>query len=140
MKTYLKNTNVVSLRMSFYDKIVNVFDEELKSRVNDIISEYAEIISKKHCIPLDLLLRDVPEIYTGPTCKGTKSNGQRCTFKGVHDGYCGKHVSQGDRIRQRILPSNNLHTHGPEQTFVADCPGCNRSNGLIDLNYMLCNE
>jgi hypothetical protein len=50
--------------MSSYDKLIGVFDEELKARVNEIISDYAEIISKKHGIPLDLLLRDVPENYT----------------------------------------------------------------------------
>ena len=69
--------------MSSYDKLITVFDEELKTRANEIISDYAEIISKKHGIPLDLLLRDVPENYTGSVCKGTKSNGHRCTHKDI---------------------------------------------------------
>jgi len=32
-----------------------------KSRVNAILNEYAEKISKKHAIPLELLLKDIPK-------------------------------------------------------------------------------
>lgn len=103
--------------MTSYDKIMHIFDEELKLRISEIVNEYAEIVSKKHGISLDLLLRDVPDVYTGLTCKGTKSDGHRCTFKGLHEGYCGKHVSQGRIIRQRDISSMNSHTHGPERVL-----------------------
>jgi hypothetical protein len=126
--------------MSSYDKLIHIFDVELKTRVDEIISDYAEVISKKHGIPLDLLLRDVPEIYNGLTCKGTKSNGQRCTHKGLHEGYCGKHVTQGNRIKQRNITSINTHTHGPEKLFVPECPACIRSNVFRDISTMFINE
>ena len=126
--------------MSSYDKLITVFDEELKTRANEIISDYAEIISKKHGIPLDLLLRDVPENYTGSVCKGTKSNGHRCTQKGLHNGYCGKHVAQGSKIKHRDLKSINTHTHGSDKLFVPDCPACIRPNVFRDINTMFNNE
>ena len=119
--------------MSLIEKIAKLVDEELEDRVNTILNEYAEILSKKHGISLDVLLKDLPETYASTTCKGTKSNGQRCGFKSSEDGYCKHHTLQGKRICQRVFSSSSLHNHGPEQMFVRDCPGCNSSNGLIDL-------
>jgi hypothetical protein len=126
--------------MSSYDKLITIFDDELKTRVNEIIGDYAEVISKKHGIALDLLLRDVPEMYTGLMCKGTKHNGQRCAFRGIHGGYCGKHVTQGNRIKQRVIPSVNTHTHGSDELFVSECPACIHSNVFRDINIMFSNE
>ena len=119
--------------MSLTERITKLVDDELEDRVSLIINVYAMKISKKYGISLDLLLRDIPESYTSMTCKGTKSNGQRCGFKAGDDGYCRHHICQGKRITVRSISSSELHTHGPEQMFVRGCPGCESSNELIDL-------
>lgn len=137
MKTYLKNMSMIIVRMSLYDKITKLVDEELEERVNTIINEYAVTISKKHAISLELLLKDIPESFTTSTCKGTKSSGQRCIYKSVENGYCRKHKVQGDRICQRIYSSSSIHNHGPGQMFVKGCPGCETSKELIDLNTII---
>src|SRR6056300_889466 len=110
--------------MSMYERIMDIFDDELNERLVAMMNEYVEIISKKHGIAMDLLLKDIPKTFSGTVCKGTKKNdGRRCTFRAGRDGYCKHH-----------------HTHGPEQGFVEGCPGCAISKELIDLNTMIGNE
>ena len=53
--------------MSLYEKITKLVDEELEHRVNSILNDYAEILSKKHGISLDVLLKDLVEIGA-PVC------------------------------------------------------------------------
>lgn len=128
----------LQVRMSLHEKVTLLIEEEIQDRVNSIITEYAKTISKKHAVPLELLLRDVPDTYTSSICKGTKSNGDRCTFRVVEHGYCRHHKSQGERICPRTLSSSSLHNHGPGQMFVRGCPGCeSANNGLIDLNTII---
>jgi hypothetical protein len=122
------------------DKITELIEQEVGERVGILLGEYAETISKKHAVPLNLLLRDLPSIATVSLCKGIKFNGQRCLFKGTENGYCRHHKSQGEKIRVRSLSSSNLHTHGPEKMFVRGCPGCENSKGLIDLGSVFSNE
>lgn len=119
--------------MSLYEKITKLVDEELEDRVNSILNEYAETISKVHGIPLDQVLKYIPTTYTSTVCKGTKSNGHRCTFKSTENGYCRHHKTQGERLRHRVMSNSSLHNHGPEQMFVRGCPGCESSKELIDL-------
>ena len=126
--------------MSYSDRIIGLFDEELKHRIDILMTEYAVVISKKYAISLDLLLRDVPVLSANTMCKGTKSDGSRCAFKGIHEGYCGKHKNVGNRIRQRIHESRNGHTHGPEVLFSPECIECNKSKQLIDLSTIFNNE
>ena len=45
--------------MSLYDKIIELFEEEVNQRIVSIMNEYVTIISKKHGISLDLLLKDI---------------------------------------------------------------------------------
>ena len=119
--------------MSLYEKVTRLVEEELEHRLNCILNDYAETLSKKHGIALDILLKDLPDTYTSTTCKGAKANGQRCTFKGIHNGYCSRHAAQGARICHRVSSSASLHNHGPEKMFVRGCPGCDSSNELIEL-------
>jgi hypothetical protein len=123
--------------MSFNEKLLKLIDEELDEKVNIAINEYAKIISEKHGIYLKDLLKDIPESYSNIFCKGTKNNGERCTFKSHENGYCKHHKQQGERICQRIFPTSNVHTHGPEQMFVKGCPGCENKKELIDINSIL---
>jgi len=126
--------------MTVYEKIASLVDDEVNDRVNQTISEFALIISKKHGISLDLLLRDIPKTYSSTLCKGVKGNGERCGFKAIDEGYCRHHQSQRSKICQRTLSSESLHNHGPGQMFVRGCPGCQSSNGLIDLVPIISNE
>jgi hypothetical protein len=126
--------------MSYSERIIELFDEELKHRIDILMTQYADVISKKYAISLDLLLRDVPVLSTNMMCKGTKPDGSRCAFKGIHEGYCGKHIKAGSRIRQRIHESHNGHTHGPEVLFSPGCVECNKSKQLIDLSAIFNNE
>lgn len=120
--------------MSLYEKITKLVDEEIEHRMNTILNDYAETLSKKHGISLEILLKDLPDTYSSTTCKGTKSNGQRCTFKGMYSGYCRHHAAQGVRINcHRSLSSLSLHNHPSDQMFVEGCPACESSNELIEL-------
>lgn len=126
--------------MSLYEKIMDVIDEELNQRLVSMINEYATIVSKKHGISMELLLKDIPDTFSGTICRGTKHDGKRCTFKGVHDGYCKHHAVQKKRLQQSFVKRTNNHTHGPERFFVRGCPGCELSNELIDLGTIINNE
>ncbi len=126
--------------MTLHNKIVELVEQEVNERVSTLLGEYAENISRKHAISLDILLRDLPSIANVSLCKGTKSNGQRCLFKANESGYCKHHTIQGEKLRHRSLSSSNLHTHGPEKMYVPGCPGCENSKGLIDLGSVLSNE
>jgi hypothetical protein len=126
--------------MSLYDKMMELFEEEVNQRLVSIMNEYVTIISKKHGISLDLLLKDIPDTFAGTICKGTKNDGRRCTFRGTHDGYCRHHKDQRVSLKHMHIPRSIIHTHGPERMFVSGCPACERSKELIDLNSMIGNE
>jgi len=118
--------------MSYQERIIEVFEEEFKLRVDGMMTEFAEIISKKHQISLELLLRDIPLLSPTAVCRGTKP-----------DGYCGKHKRQGNRIKQRFHDSHDGHNHGPGLSYVVGCQGCEKSfssKQLIDLNSIMGNE
>jgi hypothetical protein len=126
--------------MSRYEKIDDLIDEEVNQRLVAMMNEYVDIISKKHAISKDLLLKDIPETFSGMICKGTKTDGRRCTFKGIHSGYCRHHATQVGRLKRTSLTRSHSHNHGPEMMYVKNCPGCAFSNELIDLGTMIGNE
>jgi hypothetical protein len=126
--------------MSLYEKIGDLIDEEVNHRLVAMMNEYIEIISKKHGISTELLMKDIPGPFTGTICKGVKNNGHRCQFRGVFDGYCKHHIKNNNRGEFRVIPRTNSHIHGPDQMYVKGCPGCEVSKELIDLNTMIGNE
>jgi hypothetical protein len=127
--------------MSLHEKIAELIDEEVDQRLVGMMNEYVEIISKKHGISMDLLLKDIPKTFSGTICKGTKRNdGKRCTFRATDNGYCRHHSMQGNRLMCTSLVRSNSHNHGPERGFVENCPGCELSKELIDLGTMIGNE
>jgi len=123
--------------MSLYEKVTTLVEEELEDRVNTIINEFAEKIHKKYSIPLEYILKEIPENYTSNLCRGTKNDGKRCTFKAFENGYCKHHKSQGERLTRRSISSSINHTHGPEIMFDNNCPACIASKELIDLNDII---
>jgi len=126
--------------MSLYEKITNIIDDEVNQRLVAMINEYVDIISKKHGISATLLMKDIPESFSGAICKGIKNDGYRCTFKGVYDGYCRHHTKTQKYCETVRIPRTNSHIHGPDQMYVKGCPGCEISNELIDLHTMIGNE
>ena len=50
--------------MSLHEKIAELIDEEVDQRLVGMMNEYVEIISKKHGISLDLLLKDIPNTFS----------------------------------------------------------------------------
>jgi hypothetical protein len=120
--------------MSLYEKITKLVDEELEHRVNSILNDYAETLSKKHGISLDLLLKDLPETYTSTTCKGTKANGQRCTFKGSRMDIVSRHAAQGAFINRNKSLQVQVYTHmDPNKVYERIVQGVNHLTELIDL-------
>jgi len=67
--------------MSLHDRIADIVDEELNARLVSMMNEYVEIISKKHGISMDLLLKDIPEIFSVQSVKVRKPTGDA-----VHSG------------------------------------------------------
>lgn len=127
--------------MSLYEKIAELFDEEVNQRLIDMLNEYIEIISKKHAISAELLRKDIPKSFSGTICKGTKKNdGKRCTFRATENGYCKHHTMQAKDIFCSSIKRTSSHNHGPEQGFVKGCPECEFSNGLIEYSTMISNE
>ena len=84
--------------MNIQDRLIELIDEDLNQRLNLIMNDYVTIISKKHGIPMELLLRDVPKTSSISLCRGTKSNGQRCTRKGANNGYCGHRMHTKENV------------------------------------------
>ncbi len=126
--------------MSLYGRITDIVEEEINQRLVVMMNEYVNIISKKHGISTELLLKDIPEPFTGAICKGIKNDGHRCQFKGIYEGYCRHHTKNQKRGELMRIPRTTSHIHGPDQMYVKGCPGCEISNELIDLNTMIGNE
>ena len=116
-----------------------LFQEGFEAYHSEQMSKTLENISKKHQIPLELLLRDIPDINGAERCRGKKNGEIRCKFKASENGYCKYHHQQGEKIKQRCLPNLQLHNHGPEKMNVPGCPGCERK-GLIELSRLFANE
>jgi|TARA_R110001592_G_scaffold207559_1_gene458459 hypothetical protein len=123
--------------------VAEFVEEEVQGKLTQVL----ESISKKHQIPLDILLHDVPGLRDDQRCRGYKTTKDgsrvRCSFKASQNGYCKFHEHQGDNIESRRLSSGgaNGHNHGPERMNVAGCPACERGRkGLIDLNTLVFNQ
>lgn len=120
----------------------HLVEEEIQKRRSELLTETLENISKKHQIPLDVLLYDIPG--DDVKCRGTKRTRDgrevRCSFNATRGGYCKFHQGQGQSIQSRRLEDGNTHTHGPDRINVPGCPGCAATNGLIDLQRIMFNE
>ena len=125
------------------DNIIKLVSEEIEKRVNERLSvytdnmiqirnaEYASIISKKHGIPMNILLRDIPYSKDGSCiCKGVKKKGKLCTTiveKGV--GYCGFHIDQKEKNKPLSITQPVCSTQLHENTMSR--------NQLIELQSIL---
>jgi hypothetical protein len=126
------------------EAILKAIEDEIANQVNAKLSKYIERVSKRHGIPLKLLLEDVAVLkdVKDTQCKGVVKGGTRCKRRGAHDGYCGWHLSQ--KKQQKVVtpaPVDNVvrHTHPVgKPLFLKGCPACertssNKQNLLIDM-------
>ena len=119
--------------------------EFVEEEVQTKLTQTLENVSKKHQIPLDILLHDIPGLSEEQRCRGykTKRDGSRvrCSFRAAHNGYCKFHENQGEEIQSRRLTDANQHNHGPGQWDVPGCPACERSREVLrGLNALLFNQ
>ena len=126
------------------ETILKAIEEEINNQVTAKLSKYIERVSKRHGIPLKLLLEDVVILkdLKDTTCKGVVKGGSRCKRRGLHDGYCGWHLNQ-KRQQQPQIPTSPTqtvaHTHPVGRPmFLKGCPACERNSSntqklLIDV-------
>ena len=112
------------------EAILKAIEEEINNQVNAKLSKYIERVSKRHGIPLKLLLEDVVVLkdLKDVTCKGVVKGGTRCKRRGLHDGYCGWHLNQKTQKQVPISPTQTVtHTHPiGKPMFLNGCPACER--------------
>lgn len=119
--------------------ICEFIQDGIGSHYNEQLNHTLENISRKHQIPLELLLRDIPQNDGGDRCRGIKRGEVRCSFKAGENGYCKFHQQQAINVTSRCPPSLQLHNHGSEKMFVRGCPGCEQK-GLIELSRLFSND
>ena len=118
--------------MSLAERIEELIEQEVKARVHEALSNYADMISKSYKIPLSLLLRDIPNIKIADpitenhqTCLGLRSGNKRCKMAGKYEGYCRHHFSQKQKTQPiTIVQGEVRHTHGFPPMYQEGCPAC----------------
>ena len=131
------------------ENITKAIEAEIASRVQEALTNYAEMISVKHRISLPLLLRDLPSsmnVITGITCIGVKKDGTRCNKSGKYEGYCIAHLNQQKKVQPiKVQQEGPAHNHGVPPLYSETCPACNKngtcgppkSKILIDLKGLI---
>lgn len=117
------------------EAILKAIEEEINNQVNAKLSKYIERVSKRHGIPLKLLLEDVCVLkeMKDTQCKGVVKGGTRCKRRGAHGGYCGLHVIQKRETVRVCEPTPETeqvkHTHPVgKPLFLKGCPACERNS------------
>jgi len=125
--------------MSLMEQIQALINQEVQKQVNDMLTAYAENISKSYKIPLALLLRDIPVSgeknssgqgqghgpCAGPNmCLGLKKGNIRCKMSGKYEGYCRHHYSQKQKLQPVKILNTVQHNHGIPPFFQENCPAC----------------
>jgi hypothetical protein len=137
--------------MSLAEKIEDLIEEEVKKRVQEALSNYADMISKSYKIPLSLLLRDIPNVTPielpnsslTTTCLGLRAGNKRCKMNGKYEGYCRHHFTQKQKIQPvKIITGEVRHTHGFPPMYQEGCPACTKipqepKKPLIDFKLAL---
>jgi hypothetical protein len=145
--------------MSLMEQIQALINQEVQKQVNDMLTAYAENISKSYKIPLALLLRDIPvsgeknssSPCSGPgnMCLGLKKGNVRCKMSGKYEGYCRHHYSQKQKLQPVKILNTVQHNHGIPPLYQENCPACKASaappvvpvkKSLIDFSLVLGNE
>ena len=118
---------------SLTEKIEDLIEQEVNKRVQEALSNYADMISKSYKIPLSLLLRDIPnvqprevsEVISSTTCLGLRTGNKRCKMNGKYDGYCRHHFVQKQKSQPiKIVQGEVRHNHGFPPMHQEGCPAC----------------
>jgi len=113
--------------MDITQQIKDLIETEVERRVNERVSSFAEVISKKYHIPLRSILLDSNiNVKGNGTCLGTKPDGKRCKVSGKYNGYCKRHMEQFKPLK-RVVSAENIvkHTHPiMNPIFLKGCPAC----------------
>jgi Family of unknown function (DUF5763) len=123
--------------MSLVDKIQELIESEVQKR----ISQYAQVISKRHDISLKLLLEDAKNVTTVNTgqCMGLTAKKQQCRMSGPHDGYCMRHHNQ--RKLTPVATPNTVNKHVghtlTECIFLSGCPACEKTKSMSRPNLLI---
>jgi hypothetical protein len=140
--------------MSLAEQIEDLVDQEVNKRVQEALSNYADMISKSYKIPLSLLLRDIPNIksnmpsvdISATTCLGLRSGNKRCKMNGKYEGYCRHHFTQKQKAQPiKIIQGEIKHNHGFPPMYQEGCPACVQKapepkKPLIDFKLIFNNE
>jgi len=140
--------------MSLAEQIESLVDQEVNKRVQEALSNYADMISKSYKIPLSLLLRDIPNIksnmpsidISATTCLGLRSGNKRCKMNGKYEGYCRHHFTQKQKAQPiKIIQGEIKHNHGFPPMHQEGCPACEQKapeprKPLIDFKLIFNNE
>ena len=118
--------------MTLTDQIALIIDAEIKKKVSEALTEFAERVAISHRIPLSLLLRDMPSMadslstnINSNTCLGVTDKKVRCSRRGIMEGYCKGHFHQKQKIQPvAIIQGPIQHTHGIPPFYKHDCPAC----------------
>ena len=120
--------------MSLAEQIENLVDQEVNKRVQEALSNYADMISKSYKIPLSLLLRDIPNVVpretpssdtSSSTCLGLRAGNKRCKMNGKYEGYCRHHFTQKQKTQPvKITHGEVQHNHGFPPMYKEGCPAC----------------
>lgn len=138
---------------------------KLKDLVNEQVqlhlSRFAQNVSKRHDIPLKLLLEDIQSFQNGTLetidleapkktgqCLGLTKTGTRCKFLGKQGGYCTKHVDQKKKVPVTV-PSSSGVSETPreeivhvghtlqEKMFLKGCPACEKMKKNSTQNLLI---
>jgi hypothetical protein len=120
-------------------QVFKAVEDEINKQVNYKLSKFAEVVSKRHGIPLKLLLEDMIKTSCSKmsssehdVCMGIVKGGNRCKRRGIHDGFCGWHLNQKKEKEARIVAEQPKveqikHTHPiGKPLFLVSCPACAR--------------
>lgn len=132
--------------------------QQLKNLVNEEIqkqlTQFAQIVSKRHDISLKLLIEDLQSFQNGDSvpdedeapkcgqCMGITNAKKRCTFGGKYNGYCYRHKTQRKKvpeITEAVEVTQHIGHTLKEKMFLAGCPACekmkksSRQNLLIEI-------
>ena len=110
------------------EQVKGPLETEINRRVDVAITDLLMKISKRHSIPMKLLMEDLQlHSETNIVCLGMNKNGQRCQSSAKYNGFCMKHMNQVSTICPPADIPQQVHTH-PLPGFRRGCPAC--ENGL----------
>lgn len=123
------------------DRIKDIIEEEIETRVNERVTELLEYISDRWDISLALLMKEIPKALpkTAVTqCMSVhKKSKKRCRNRAKSNGFC--HLHQGQAVEKKSShETTEQHTHTLPPFFLKGCPVCDKANRFRDFDDIEC--